>query len=1133
MEKQLEAKEKQLKEQRKAQNKAIKAQKEALKEKEAEHKRKIAEIREKAKQQRATNRQKLNDSEAAKTERENKKKKEREEREALAKEKKLKAEAEKLQKELLQQMEKYNQFHKKRNDQLQKDYQKEIELQREKQQQEILRNTMLKRENAFNKKRAEEFVAKGGSLGLQQARPEVGADNPDLQNTINDFMGTIFGKDSTLFGSFEGVNPFQSSPQELKAKTGAGGENIGFLATQFNQKDDRNILQAKEALEQQRVSLVEIREQAKKLGLDLSRLGIGRLDADIEEALESFEKFEQRAVAAQKTFGRLIAERTNLENKVEFGMTPQDEEKAKVRIEQINKTLVEIGTELRDGVNERFREMSKLADSTTGSISSLNFEIKKEEQRLQAIEAIQANISANEAKALGIQGSSLEALEALEDIYSTITVANKKSLKIDSDKLGLIEDQVKELKKQAKASVELLEATDQSGDSAEEILKANQDILMNYKQIQKATRLINTDSANEQDILRNQEIIQKSILAIEKTRARIDLRRKKVQEEVATKAQLEAEEDLLELQREREKVLQRLITRAGTFKKIAVSSLNSVFGNFLRIKLILGTIGIALKTNLENVLRRSFDIMKQIVTLTDEIKVIQSSIGDIFNPSGFQEGNRAFSDQITKAAQNISLGLGAIGNGVKGLPITFREVLTTVKSMASIPALKADFLKNIQSPEDVNRRLKELQNENKIRGDEIPADELKRRAIVIEDQVQSISKSVLALQAIDPTQTTEGALFSLREALSGDFISLKKRFEIQPEFIAQQIGKSVEFLKKNPTEFLKGLESFFQENFSNALKTQIESPTGVVKRIQSSLEIFAVDIGKGVGGKGGFNETLRDEILTPISSVLVELFEDDSLRKDFINNINRFLRNGVDSVKKIGMELFSIIQEFFDLGGIAGNTRPVVQLTKVLEIFVKNTTSALKTLLKVIEDNRGKIIDFLKVARNTLETVIDLFGKLTVVFVRDFIPPALEIFKSLTDSPTKIKVFFTAFLLGIGNSANLVFSLAGGLKDVVLLLSQIGKTKAFNALADSVSTGVNVASGLVNAPIGGTVFNRNAKKATERIGFGKRLKDTTSTAVTGLGNVITGFWNFLKSPFTSFKSVFAGLLKAINGTKTQ
>ena len=75
-------------------------------------------------------------------------------------------------------------------------------------------------------------------------------------------------------------------------------------------------------------------------------------------------------------------------------------------------------------------------------------------------------------------------------------------------------------------------------------------------------------------------------------------------------------------------------------------------------------------------------------------------------------------------------------------------------------------------------------------------------------QVEQFGKIVNQLATLDPVQGAEGSLVAIREGLSGDLTSLKRRLEINPDALASVSGVSRQKLQSDPEAFLKALEKY-------------------------------------------------------------------------------------------------------------------------------------------------------------------------------------------------------------------------------------------------------------------------------------------------------------------------------------
>ena len=109
-------------------------------------------------------------------------------------------------------------------------------------------------------------------------------------------------------------------------------------------------------------------------------------------------------------------------------------------------------------------------------------------------------------------------------------------------------------------------------------------------------------------------------------------------------------------------------------------------------------------------------------------------------------------------------------------PAMFEEVLDTFRSLAALPALKPMF----------------------------------RRAD--EQDLKGIMDVIQGLATLDPIQGVKGAGIALREALSGDMRSVRRRFEIPPKAVAEAGGYTLNEITQDSEKALKAFRAFIELN---------------------------------------------------------------------------------------------------------------------------------------------------------------------------------------------------------------------------------------------------------------------------------------------------------------------------------
>ena len=145
-------------------------------------------------------------------------------------------------------------------------------------------------------------------------------------------------------------------------------------------------------------------------------------------------------------------------------------------------------------------------------------------------------------------------------------------------------------------------------------------------------------------------------------------------------------------------------------------------------------------------------------------------------------------------------------------PAMFEEVLGTFRSLAALPALKPMFRK---------------------------ADE---------KDLKNIMHIIQGLATLDPVQGVEGAGIALREALSGDMRSVRKRFEIPPQAVAEAGGYNLDEITKDSQKALKAFGAFIQLNVpAKAMADAAMTISIQIGNLRDKYRSFVNDIMKSTG----------------------------------------------------------------------------------------------------------------------------------------------------------------------------------------------------------------------------------------------------------------------------------------------
>jgi len=239
-----------------------------------------------------------------------------------------------------------------------------------------------------------------------------------------------------------------------------------------------------------------------------------------------------------------------------------------------------------------------------------------------------------------------------------------------------------------------------------------------------------------------------------------------------------------------------------------LSSLGDGYSRFTRTLASFVLIGFTLRTFGRTIERFVVEPVRQmaksVLEATDNFRRLEASLTGVVGAGG---GVRSLVGDIREASQ--------------GLPLTTRQGLTGIRGLAFTPAT-ASILSN--------------------------------RGAERVDGLNNLLTILSGLASIDPEQGIEGAQFAVREALAGEFRSLRFRFELSPDAIAGSIGATLEQLKADPQLTIKALRTFVDtfvgeegiDAFNNLLSVQGVRFRGVLE------EFFAF-----IGDQGIYDRVVR------------------------------------------------------------------------------------------------------------------------------------------------------------------------------------------------------------------------------------------------------------------------------------
>lgn len=351
-------------------------------------------------------------------------------------------------------------------------------------------------------------------------------------------------------------------------------------------------------------------------------------------------------------------------------------------------------------------------------------------------------------------------------------------------------------------------------------------------------------------------------------------------------------------------------------------------------------------------------------------------------------------------------------------PATFGEITQMMKSFGLTPQIRD----MIQSSKNMPSTLKEL------------------------------SYVTVGLGSTKPQQGIEGAMFAIREAMSGQFTSLKRRFEISPDIIASMMGVSMAQMKQSPETFIKGLKKFLDLNvgedtlqkLSMTYQVQLNNITDFIEQAQSMIGNSGFyDVAVGIANKiadafanilniPSFKEkmqTISDYMsitagsivtgLGNMASSILPLNNEASVRKD----IEAQVLKGNAGISTEELKTRADI-------GIS-----IMKVTQLLTSGLRLLSEATKGLMGYFED----LFSGLQLNEETLFEYAALIGKIVKAFgdlATSVIKAYLNVAQFVTNSGISrgFQAMFLLFTMFPVASANIVINTFRGLFETILAI---------------------------------------------------------------------------------------------------
>ena len=179
-------------------------------------------------------------------------------------------------------------------------------------------------------------------------------------------------------------------------------------------------------------------------------------------------------------------------------------------------------------------------------------------------------------------------------------------------------------------------------------------------------------------------------------------------------------------------------------------------------------------------------------------------------------------------------------------------------------------------------------------------------------RVIEMNRTVQRLASIDPAQGEQGSLTALRELTEGDTASLRRRFGISPQQLAQAVGSSVSDIRSDPSLALAGLSKIAETLVPDSV---IEEQGRLVStRIAKIAD--AMREGLDQVGRSGVYDDLADRLGELQRGVFKYL--DSSEFRQQAQRIGDGLGRALDNAGNAVQSFLEAISANADAGGIAG-----------------------------------------------------------------------------------------------------------------------------------------------------------------------------------------------------------------------
>lgn len=302
--------------------------------------------------------------------------------------------------------------------------------------------------------------------------------------------------------------------------------------------------------------------------------------------------------------------------------------------------------------------------------------------------------------------------------------------------------------------------------------------------------------------------------------------------------------------------------------------------------------------------KQIYNFGQNIIKTTEEVRGYQIALYGMM-------GTQAGVNEMLEVAEKVT----------KDMPIGFKTIQESVKGMVLIGPVR-DMLRNTKD---------------------------------IEGVMGSLFKIVVGLSQIQPEWGAKGAIFSLRNALTGDLRSLQRRFELPVRAIYSAEGVPLQDLQYQPEKMVETLDTYISSFYSSeTLKMSSNQFSAIIEKMAGNWIKFI----KSIGDSGFYDLITAD--LGKIRDAIQEFVDSDDFGK-ITKQISDSMGNMYEAIRNIATYLGGYIGNMFGITGIQDITDiggAFEYLAKVMRVIEKLITSG--TLINLVKsigtDLKNKLV---------------------------------------------------------------------------------------------------------------------------------------------------------------------------------